>query len=519
MKKFSSQFHLVILVVAFLLSACSNASKTTSTALPRSTPELQGVDSKGIIDFIDAVNNSKNEFHSFIFLRHGKVVAEGWWNPYRADLKHTMYSTSKSFTSTAVGFAVSEGLMTVNDKVISFFPDDLPDSISPNLAELKVKDLLSMAAGQDPEPFSIVMKDSNWVKAFLAAPIVHKPGTVFLYNSLATYMLSAIVQKVTGEKVKDYLTPRLFEPLAIEGYDWEVDPKGINTGGWGLRIKTEDMAKFGQLLLQKGKWNGKQIIPEAWVEEATTKKIDQNPNATPEDLANNSWVQGYCYQFWRCRHNAFRADGAYGQYIIVMPDQDAVVAIQAESPDMQNEINLVWDYLLPAIKEDKLPANAESNELLKQKLQALTLPVPEKKVDEQLAAKINDKTYQLGDNQKQWKSISFEFNGDECEATFVTEQTEYPITFKSGSWAYAETPMLGPNLLLGAKAHYDDILPDKIAAAFTCPDSTTLKLVLRYIETPHTETITCVFDGDQVKVNVNYSQSPGSVPEFTGRLE
>ena len=208
-----------------------------------------------------------------------------------------------------------------------------------------------MSAGQEPDPtFKIVSSDSNWVKAFLTTQVVHDPGTKFLYNTLATYMLSAIVQKATGEKVIDFLKPRLFQTLAIEGMDWEVDPRGINTGGWGLRLKTEDMAKFGQLFLQKGKWNGKQILPAEWVEEATTKKIDQNPDASQAARDSSEWLQGYCYQMWRCRHNAFRADGAYGQYIIVMPDQNAVIAITAETTDMQDEINLVWKYLLPAIK-------------------------------------------------------------------------------------------------------------------------------------------------------------------------
>ena len=188
------------------------------------------------------------------------------------------------------------------------------------------------------------------MKKFLSIPIINEPGSKFLYNSLATYMLSAIVQKVTGEKVVDYLTPRLFEPLGIQGMDWEVDPMGINTGGWGLRVKTEDLAKFGQLYLQKGMWNGKQIIPADWIEEATTAKIMQDPDAPQSRKDSSDWLQGYCYQFWRCRNNAYRGDGAYGQFIIVMPEKDAVVAITAETSDMQDEINLVWKFLLPAFE-------------------------------------------------------------------------------------------------------------------------------------------------------------------------
>jgi Beta-lactamase len=218
--------HLVVLLFLILLSSCARQEAIINT-FPRSTPEAEGVSSEQILQFIEAAEHSKNELHSFMFLRHGNVIAEGWWNPYRPDLKHTLYSTSKSFTSTAAGFAVSEKLLSVDDKVVSFFPDQLPDSVSPHLADLRVKDLLSMSVGQEPDPtFTVVTRDSNWVKSFLALPIIKKPGTEFLYNSMATYMVSAIIQKVTGQKVIDYLTPRLFDPLEIEGVDWEVRSYG-----------------------------------------------------------------------------------------------------------------------------------------------------------------------------------------------------------------------------------------------------------------------------------------------------
>ena len=223
---------LLFLLVGFQLSA-------QTVSLPRSSPEIEGVSSKGIMDFLDAVGNSKNELHSIMIVRHGKVIAEGWWDPYRPDLKHTLYSLSKSFTSTAVGFAVAEKKLTLNDKVISFFPDKLPEKISDNLSALTIKDLLSMSAGQAPDPSGPVAGSDDWIKTFFATPILNKPGSVFLYNSAATYMLSAIVQKVTGQKIIEYLAPRLFDPLGIVGMDWETDPSGINVGGWGLRVKTE----------------------------------------------------------------------------------------------------------------------------------------------------------------------------------------------------------------------------------------------------------------------------------------
>ncbi|MBV5315975.1 MAG: ChbG/HpnK family deacetylase [Prolixibacteraceae bacterium] len=322
-------------------------------ALPRSTPEAENINPEGISNYFKAVKESGQDLHSLMILRHGKVVAEQWFGDNAANKNHVMHSVSKTYTATAIGFCVAENRLKVTDKVTTFFPNDLPATVSPNLAELQIRDLLTMSVGHNVDPTGkIRTQDGSWEKMFLALPIEHKPGTKFVYNSLATYVLSAIVQKVTGEKVIDYLYPRLFRPLGIVGAKWEVSPTGINTGGWGLYIKTEDMAKMGQFMLQKGKWNGKQLLPTAWFDEATAAHITQPPVWFPAggDVKDSDWVQGYGYQLWRCRHNAFRADGANGQFIIVLPEKDAVIVTTANITDMQSEINLIWNHLLPALK-------------------------------------------------------------------------------------------------------------------------------------------------------------------------
>src|ERR1039458_7716917 len=308
------------------LLAFAPGCRTTQPAagagkLPRSTPEAEGVSSAGILAFLEAARQSKHELHSFMLVRHGRVVAEGWWSPYGPEFNHTLYSLSKSFTSTAVGFAVADGKLRVDDRVVSFFPHDLPQPVSEHLAALRVKDLLTMSVGNAKEPtLPMVQTDNwvktflgwpkeptlpmvqtdNWVKTFLGWPIDHPPGTTFMYNSAATYMLSAIVQQVTGQKVIDYLEPRLFTPLGIRGATWETCPRGINVGGWGLSVQTESLAKVGELYRQKGVWQGRQLLPARWVEEATTFKIQQPPPAKPgRPNDQNDWLQGYCYQFWR----------------------------------------------------------------------------------------------------------------------------------------------------------------------------------------------------------------------------
>ena len=322
-------------------------------ALPRSTPEAEKVNPKGITNYLKAVKESGQDLHSVMVLRHGKVVFEQWMGDNAANKNHILNSVSKTFTATAIGFAVAENRIKVTDKVISFFPDDLPAEISPNLAEMEIRHLLTMSCGHDTDPTSDIRKeDQSWERKFLATPVVHKPGTKFVYNSVGTYMLSAIIQKVTGQKVLDYLYPRLFRPLGITGAEWQSSPTNINAGGWGLYIKTEDMAKMGQFLLQKGKWNGKQLLPESWFDEATQSHIAQPPVWFPANgkVKESDWTQGYGYQVWRCRNNAFRADGANGQFIIVIPEKDAVIVTTANIGDMQAEINLIWKHLLPALR-------------------------------------------------------------------------------------------------------------------------------------------------------------------------
>lgn len=228
---------------------------------------------------------------------------------------------------------------------------------------MTVKDLLTMSTGHEVEP--VAYDKSDWITPFLAAEVPHKPGTFFKYNTPATFMLSAIVQKVTGERVVDYLQPRLFTPLGIAAPKWDENPQGISIGGFGLYLKTEDIAKFGQLYLQRGIWEGKQLIPESWVAAATSKQVSN------ENQSNADWKQGYGFQFWRCRHNAYRGDGKDGQFCIVLPELDAVVVMTANTGDMQKQLNVVWDKLLPAFHDKVLKENPDMLKALQAKFETL----------------------------------------------------------------------------------------------------------------------------------------------------
>ncbi len=506
----SAMLHFASFLLSFILSMGVWAQPIT--ALPRSIPEAEGVSSTDLINFLDAAAkySGKFEFHSVMVLRHGKVVAEAWWAPYRPDLKHTLYSCSKSFTATAVGFAVSEGKLHLTDKVISFFPEYAPKEVSPYLAGLTIKDLLIMGVGMDPDPsFRLAVNEDNWINGFFNTPILNRPGTKFLYNSLGSYMAGAIVQKVTGQTLVEYLKPRLFDPLGIEGMDWETELLGYNAGGWGLRLKTEDMAKFAQLFLQKGKWNGQQVLPEGWVEEASTKKILQKPDISSESRDKDDWAQGYCYQMWRSRYNSYRGDGAYGQYMLVLPEQDAVIAVTAEVADMQAEIDLIWEYLLPAFKDTPLPESADSK-VLASRIQKLELRRAKGKAESAMAKQLGKKCYKFQPNELHLKRMDFGIKNEIYTVTLMTDEgKKYPIEFGANRWLQGTTKRLGPYLVDGIKNQFVGLPPSIVAGSFGWVDDHTLQLKLRYIESPHSETFTCHFDNENLTVDYEKSNDFG----------
>lgn len=354
------RFFLPVFVAISLFTL--HAAHAEEAPLPRSSPEAQGVSSNAITDYIEAADHQINTMHSFMLVRHGHVVAGAWWKPEAPDKPHVLWSLSKSFNSTAVGLAIEEGKLHLDDPVLKFFPDDAPADPSDNLKAMTVRDLLTMTCGHETEAKNTGGGPS--VKTFLAHPVPFKPGTHFLYNTLGSYVLSAIVTKVTGQTELEFLKPRLFEPLGIENPRWDTSPEGNSLGGYGLYLCTEDIAKFGQLYLQKGMWNGKQVIPQSWVEQATSKQVPNDKESHAK--MGSDWTQGYGFQFWRCTHHAFRGDGAAGQFCVVIPDKDAVIAITANTGDMQAELNVVWDKLYPALGDQPLAEDQAGQEKLKE---------------------------------------------------------------------------------------------------------------------------------------------------------
>ncbi|MEM8735844.1 MAG: serine hydrolase [Planctomycetota bacterium] len=362
---------LLALFSLFFMALPANAQAVLESAeaevesLPRATPESQGVATEQVLEFIREADKQVDSIHSLIVVRHGKVVTEAYWAPESAEKPHILWSLSKSFTSTAVGLAVQEGQLRIDDPVIKYFPEQMAsDSASPNLAAMKIRDLLTMSAGHSQE-VNLRSVQGSWTEAFLKHDIPHQPGTHFKYNTPATYMLAAIVEKVTGESLVDYLQPRIFEPLGIDRPRWDKSPEEISLGGYGLFLKTEDIAKFGQLYLQKGVWNGKELLSPEWIEMATSKQVSNGDNP------DSDWNQGYGFQFWRCRHNAYRGDGKDGQFCIVLPEHDAVIAITSNTRNMGKELGLVWDHLLPAFHEESLDEDLADQKEMQQVIEGL----------------------------------------------------------------------------------------------------------------------------------------------------
>jgi CubicO group peptidase (beta-lactamase class C family) len=497
----------------------SGAPPQGSSSLPRSTPESQGISSASILAFLAAIKTSGQEFHSIMIIRHGHVVAEGWWSPFASGQHQQLYSLSKSFTGTAIGMAVDERRLSIDDPVITFFPKDQPSSISSNLAALKVRHLLSMSVGQDKDSIltlEATPAGTSWEETFLALPVVHEPGTRFLYNSGASYMLSSIIRQVTGHPVHEYLKPRLYEPLGITGATWTENAEGVNMGASNLRIRTEDIGKLGLLYLQKGRFNNRQLVSREWVARATKKEIDTGKN-------NSSWGYGYGYQFWMNPTGGFRADGAYGQYSMVFPDKNTVVVITSESADKETTMHTVWDHLYPALTNSiPLPPDAGGNKRLQQELKALTLPPPQLYPKAPLAASLNGKIFLLDQNEFNAKAVSFRFENDTTVFTLMEEgKPDIVITCGMNKWIMKGNFKPAPHALFSLRRIDFD---SPVAASAGWKDHNTLVLTFRFVEAIHGDTLTCIFDDNKLRIQFMFSgahmdKKPDDRPDLTGRVQ
>ena len=333
-----------------------------SNDLPRSSPEAQGVDPAGISTFLDRLESASDiEMHSLMIIRHGDVVAEGWWSPYAEERVHLLYSLSKSFTSTAAAFAIAEGLLDLDATMLSYFPEFDSEITDPHSRSMLVRHVAAMASGHLEETVerAFALDPVEPVRGFLLIPPDREPGSVFAYNQPCTYALAAIIQRLTDQTLTAYLRPRLLDPLGIGEVGWQQYPNGRDIGYSGLHATTDAIARLGLLYLQRGVWNGQRLLSEEWVAQATRVQVETETPNQP----NPDWRQGYGFQFWMSRHG-YRGDGAYGQFCVVLPEQDAVIATTAATENMQGILDSVWTHLVPAMMATTLGPSPVAEQLV-----------------------------------------------------------------------------------------------------------------------------------------------------------
>lgn len=339
--------------------------------LPRSTPEAEGVPSGAIQTLVDAINaDSLADAHGIMVLRHGKVIAEGYWKPYAAIYPHQLYSLSKSVTATAVGMLVDEGRLSIDEALTDIFSENAPAERTHPVYSLTVRNLLNMSTGSLFNEAGSAL-GADWVDEFMRAGVKFPAGTAFDYNSMNTYILASVVRRKTGQTLTEYLTPRLFEPLGIAEHEWETAPDGTEKGGWGLMLTLESVAKLGQLYLNGGVWTvdgeEKRLLSREWVAEATRPQID-----TP----NGEITYGYGHQVWMTSHpGAFLFNGAFGQYMLALPDCDAVVALFSGTSRLFAQGG-VLDDAVAAFREASdtaLPPDTRAEEALRTTCAALSM--------------------------------------------------------------------------------------------------------------------------------------------------
>ena len=439
------------------------------TALPRSAPRDQGVDAAGVTGLVDALEHAADvEMHSLVVVRHGHVVAEGWWAPYSSDRLHLIYSLSKSFTSAALGLAVAEGLVDLDDPLTRHLPELGGDDVA---HDPSLRHLATMASGHRRDTWDEVAAadPAEPLRAFLRLPADGEPGTTFAYNQPCTYAVAAAVQRRAGSTLTEYLRPRLLDPLGIGEVLWDQHPRGRDLGFTGLHARTEDVARLGLLHLQQGRWDGRQLLPAQWVAAATA------PQVSTAGEANRDWAQGYGYQFWAARHG-YRGDGAFGQLCVVLPEHDAVVAVTGASTDMQAVLDAMWRHLLPAFADAPLdgPDADRADDVLARRLHHLELPVPtgEASPGDENAWQAAVFAVPAGDGVPDAvREVRTERRDDGWWAVLDEDGATLQARLGTDGWATTEAASSAAGVPLAAGAAWQ-------------PDGS-LEALLRFVETPH----------------------------------
>ena len=347
------------------------------TEFERVTPESVGIRSEAIWNFLDAVDTDLTEMHGLVIMRHDKIAAEGWWAPYAPGIPHMCASLTKTYMGTAIAIAIQEGLLTLDTHVNDIFPEFVPENPSPYFEELTIRHILTMGSGMCEFP----TMEGNWVQNFIAVPLKYRPGTNFWYNSVGSTFLGKVIEKLTGETVYEYLEEKLFPKIGINGkvVMHGIAPDGQDMWAWRTVSSTEDNLRLMKLYKDCGIVNGERLIPEEYVKLATTKQID-NESTGSRERGDLEGCSGYGYQMWMCSYpGSYRADGAAGQFSIVIPDKDMIVSMNQNSANPNKVITKLWECLLPGVLDNPIEETEEVSEMQKKlqyRMQRLAVAAP-----------------------------------------------------------------------------------------------------------------------------------------------
>jgi CubicO group peptidase (beta-lactamase class C family) len=485
------------------VGASGGSSGTEPDGLARATPSSMGVDADAVVAFLDAVEAADLDLHALMIHRNGYVVAEAWRWPYRADRPRNLHSVAKSFTACAIALALEEGRFCLDDKVVSFFPEALPEHTSEWLAAMTIEDLLTMRVGHASETSGAQWRTlgSSWTEAFFRIPVVERPGSAFLYTSAASYILSAILSRTTGDTLHDYLKTRLFRPLGIVGESWDIGPDGINPGGNGLVAKTADMLKLGILHAQNGVWQGERLLPEAWVANATRAHVESGR---------------YGYHWWtRPDGRSYSAIGKFVQMAVVFPAHGATLAVTGAIKN-SGKMQPLIDQYFPAAFDAGLTDREAADERLKARIDAWQredAATPWKAPYLRAAAgphldgialgsDMSERRFVMRPNAQGIEILQIEFADRHCTLRLTDADGQHAIEAGFDRWIES------PNEMPGEDLHHGYHLSGSPVLARACwLDASRLQMTWIFAETAFRDTIVCEFKGREVvfrrEVNIN----------------
>lgn len=495
----------------------------TYIPLPRALPHERGVDPRGIVDFLAAVADAGLELHGFMLYRQGAVVAQAFWQPYSAPRMHVQHSATKSWTATAVGLLVDDGRLKLDDKVVSFFPELCPAEISANLAAMTVEDLLTMRTGHQRGISGGDWRNlkSSWVQAFLHEPVVVPPGKDFIYSSASSFMLSAIVTQVSGQTLHALLQERVLGFMGLDRLEWDLAPGGYNSGGNGLSCTTEDSLKFGVLHLNRGQWQGRQLLSAQWIDAATRNQVEDvwmgefdGKQYLPrsKDGASESQREGYGYQWWMTPHGGYYASGVFGQYCMVLPEQDTVIAFTCGLSLGEKRLQAaIWTHLFPALGREAVDPLADQTQL-DALIDGLRLPTLQGLSEFPGAADLQGR-FAVAPNEDGVVELGFDFHPGYCDFSLIDHRGRHQLRVGLQQPIESQTSITGNYL----HHQYQPEQTPVVAQGRWTPEGE-LRMDWRFVETAFGDHVTCRWQDGRLLFDRGVNTNAGSMqrPTLTG---